>query len=206
MTDEKTAMHTLREERATSMSSQNSQEDPCIHDLEGDMTLNREATGCTVVIPRDHAEIHLGGCTPGESLPQSLGAALENVVGCTTASLEPHVTYTERPLGGCTPGVPLSLSTVTTPGGVVGCTATTPEPGQRRPVGCTTGTSPDHVGDSVLMGTVGCTTVAPLSLLEYTEDTMNMNLDSTTLTSPATSTPGTTPIRNKNGELMRSDL
>ena len=118
----------------------------------------------------------------------------------------PHWAPAESPIGGGTPNDPLALSTITTPGDIVGGTTNSLEPGQRRPVGGTTGTSPDSASDSTLTGTVGGTT-DPLSLLEYTEDTLDQNLGSTTaITSPATSTPGTTPIRNKNGELIKSDL
>ena len=67
MSDEESAMHTLREERTASSLPPISQEDPYALNLEEDMTLNRNATGCTVATPKGHTENPLGG-VPLENL------------------------------------------------------------------------------------------------------------------------------------------
>ena len=55
--------------------------------------------------------------------------------------------------------------------------------------------------DSVHRGAVGDTAVTPIGQVE----TLNPQ-DSGVITSPATSTPGSTPISHKNGELKNSEL
>ena len=80
------------------------------------------------------------------------------------------------------------------------------DPWQECSVGGTTDVSPDSATDPRLTGTVGGTT-GLLSLLEYSEGTLDHNVGSTTsVTSPATSTPGSTPRRNKDGEVMKPEL
>ena len=185
MSELETAMNTLRQERATSKPSQKSLEDPCTDDIEGDTILSRETTGGTVVTPQKQTEIHLGGGTPGQSLPQPQRVELYDVWGGTTTVLGPHVTYVESPdreatgctvampkpkehkensQGGCTPRETLTLTPDIALGNVAVCTPDTPEPGQKEPVGCTTVTFPSYVDDSLQSGTVGCTTVTPMSL------------------------------------------
>merc|ERR1712082_484913 len=84
--------------------------------------------------------------------------------------------------------------------GAVGSTAATPIDHIENSLG---GNTPRDslTPDSTHRGAVGNTTVTPIS---HTENTNYQEIG--ILTSPATSTPGSTPVSNKNGELKKSEL